>query len=76
MPLAYGGFQQAGLRPGTEPVALAAGLQVALEYWQQQHAAIGSRLTALRDEFETLLSRWLAQSSDKRGRRRASASYQ
>jgi cysteine desulfurase len=55
MPLVYGGFQQAGLRPGTEPVALAAGLQVALEYWQQQHATIGSRLTALRDEFETLL---------------------
>jgi cysteine desulfurase len=55
VPLVHGGFQQAGARPGTEPVALAAGLQVALEHWQAQRDAIGRRMTALRDEFEALL---------------------
>ena len=31
----FGGHQQAGLRPGTEPVALAVGMATALEIWQR-----------------------------------------
>jgi cysteine desulfurase len=54
-PLLHGGFQQAGARPGTEPVALAAGLQMALEHWHPQRNAIGRRMTDLRDEFELQL---------------------
>ncbi|MCA9235180.1 MAG: cysteine desulfurase [Planctomycetales bacterium] len=58
-PLMAGGFQQAGLRPGTESVALAVGMQTALEAWQRETedrtrrlASIGRELqTALRGEF-------------------------
>ena len=35
-PLCFGGHQQQGLRPGTEPVALAVGMATALELWQQE----------------------------------------
>ena len=35
-PILYGGHQQDGLRPGTEPVALAVGMAMALELWQQE----------------------------------------
>ena len=52
MPLCFGGHQQAGLRPGTESVALAVGMLTALELWQQDHEAHARRLTALRDRFE------------------------
>ena len=52
-PILYGGHQQEGLRPGTEPVALAAGMRTALELWQKDHEAHARRLTALRDRFET-----------------------
>ena len=34
VPLHFGGHQQGGLRPGTEPVALAVGMRTALELWQ------------------------------------------
>jgi cysteine desulfurase len=51
-PLLYGGFQQGGLRPGTEPVALVVGMQKALEIWQRDYADRISRMTALRDRFE------------------------
>lgn len=52
-PILYGGHQQEGLRPGTEPVALAVGMQTALELWQRDHDAHARRLAALRDRFET-----------------------
>ena len=39
-PQMFGGFQQGGIRPGTEPVALAVGMQVALEHWHQEQASI------------------------------------
>jgi cysteine desulfurase len=55
-PLLYGGFQQAGLRPGTEAVALAAGAHAALEAWQRDQGARIVRLTALRDRLEQGLS--------------------
>lgn len=51
-PLLHGGFQQAGLRPGTEAVALAVGMHSALIAWQRDTAGYLARLTALRDEFE------------------------
>ena len=54
-PLLWGGFQQGGLRPGTEPVALAVGLQKTLELWQQEADARFERITALRDRLENLL---------------------
>jgi cysteine desulfurase len=46
-PLLYGGHQQRGHRPGTEPVALAVGLAVALEHAVThipEHAATTNRL--------------------------------
>ena len=54
-PLLYGGFQQAGLRPGTEPVALIAGMHKALEIWQREAVERRRRMTALRDRFEAAL---------------------
>ena len=51
-PLMYGGHQQSGFRPGTEPVALAVGMATALELWQHEQNAYARQLTALRDRFE------------------------
>ncbi len=51
-PLIFGGHQQAGLRPGTEPVALAVGMATALELWHEEQAEHARRLTALRERFE------------------------
>jgi cysteine desulfurase len=50
-PMLFGGFQQAGLRPGTEPVALAAGMLAALQAWRDD-AGRAARLAELRDSFE------------------------
>ena len=54
-PLMFGGHQQSGLRPGTESVALAAGMAAALELWQREQDAHARQLTALRDRFERQL---------------------
>ena len=51
-PLMFGGHQQEGLRPGTEPVALAVGMATALELWRKEQNECARRLTALRDRFE------------------------
>ena len=51
-PLMFGGHQQAGLRPGTEPVALAVGMATALELWQREQDEHARRLGLLRDRFE------------------------
>jgi cysteine desulfurase len=51
-PTMHGGFQQAGLRPGTEPVALAIGMAVALEAWHREAEGRRLRLSALRDQLE------------------------
>ncbi len=53
-PIHFGGFQQAGLRPGTESVTLAVGMQTALEN-AASDGAIATRLTNLRDRFERSL---------------------
>jgi cysteine desulfurase len=52
-----GGFQQASLRPGTEGVALAVGMQTALELWQRESNERVERMTMLRDRFERELLR-------------------
>ena len=58
-PQLFGGFQQAGLRPGTESVALAVGMLTALELAHADLEARRQRLTALRDDFErTILAGW------------------
>ncbi len=56
-PLFQGGFQQEGLRPGTESVALAVGFEAALNAWHADAVARTSRLRQLRDRFEAGLSR-------------------
>jgi cysteine desulfurase len=52
-PMLFGGHQQDGLRPGTESVALAVGMQTALELWQKEQDEHHRKLTALRDRFES-----------------------
>lgn len=51
-PLLHGGGQERGLRPGTEDVAGAVGLAVALELAVREQAVEGRRLEALRDDLE------------------------
>jgi len=58
-PQLHGGFQQAGLRPGTEPVALAVGMSTALADWHSAAGTIHKVLADLRDEFERLLRQGL-----------------
>ncbi len=52
-PIHFGGHQQWGFRPGTEPVALAVGMATALQFWQDEHEALAQRMTALRERFES-----------------------
>lgn len=52
-PRQFGGFQQAGKRPGTEPFALAVGMHVALQHWQREAESRAQRLAELRDRFES-----------------------
>jgi cysteine desulfurase len=60
-PQLFGGFQQAGLRPGTESVALAVGMCRALELWHAEHHERVTRMRELRDRFErAILVGWPA----------------
>jgi cysteine desulfurase len=52
MPLMFGGHQEGGLRPGTQTVALAVGMQTALELSCREQEEHARRLTTLRDQFE------------------------
>jgi cysteine desulfurase len=54
-PILFGGFQQEGLRPGTESVALAVGLSRALELWAEEAVARQQRMASLRDQFEAAI---------------------
>jgi cysteine desulfurase len=56
-PRQLGGHQESERRAGTEPVALAVGMAVALEQWQTQHEERESRLRELRDRLERGLER-------------------
>jgi cysteine desulfurase len=51
-PLLFGGHQQAGLRPGTESIALAVGMATALELFEKEHSELTRRLASLRNRFE------------------------
>lgn len=53
--LLFGGNQQEGLRPGTEPVALAVGMAVALELAIKEMDEQNRRLAKLREHFERKL---------------------
>jgi cysteine desulfurase len=55
-PLLFGGFQQQGLRPGTEAVALAVGMHAALAAWQAEGATRTERMRGLRDRLEAGLA--------------------
>lgn len=55
-PLHYGGHQESGRRPGTEPVALVAGMAKALELWDRDAAERTRRMLAARDRLEAGLA--------------------
>lgn len=55
VPLAVGGYQEAGRRPGTESVVLAAGMAAALQSWKENETALTKHITDLRDHFEQAL---------------------
>ena len=58
-PFEFGGHQESGRRPGTEMVALAAGMAKALELWHRERHERTARLRILRDRLETgLLDRY------------------
>jgi len=54
-PLMHGGHQEQSRRPGTEPVALIAGMAKALELWHRDRLQRDKHLTALRDRLEAML---------------------
>jgi len=54
-PLLLGGFQQEGLRGGTESVALAVGMHAALAAWEAEQVSRVDRMRELRDKFEAQL---------------------
>lgn len=58
-PLLFGGHQQDGYRPGTEPVALVVGMRKALELWHKEANQQLERLVALRQRFENKLKQAL-----------------
>ncbi len=55
-PLLHGGHQEQQRRPGTEPVALIAGMAKALELWQRDEPQRTRHLAALRDRLQTRLT--------------------
>ncbi|MDA7932378.1 cysteine desulfurase [Mariniblastus sp.] len=58
-PLQFGGFQQMALRPGTEDVALVAGMETALEIFHKNETDYYSDVFVLRNHLEqALLSRF------------------
>ena len=54
-PVLFGGFQQQGLRPGTESVTLPVGMAVALECWEREASERLKRIAQLRDRLEERL---------------------
>lgn len=54
-PTLHGGHQQSGYRPGTEPVALAVGLQATLECWHKEAHQRQKHLSLLQNRLETSL---------------------
>ena len=58
-PQMFGGFQQEGLRPGTESAALAVGFQQALKLALEESTTRWEQMRSLRDEFVTLITKQL-----------------
>jgi cysteine desulfurase len=56
-PILFGGHQQQGLRPGTESVALAVGMHVALQLWDGEWEQRIRRMRSARDELEQQVCR-------------------
>jgi cysteine desulfurase len=54
-PAAFGGHQERGRRPGTECVALAAGMATALRLWHDNRAQRTAHVRQLRDRLESSL---------------------
>jgi cysteine desulfurase len=54
-PLAWGGGQEQGLRPGTENVAFAVAFATAAEYASREQADEANRLAAMRDAIQSAL---------------------
>jgi cysteine desulfurase len=54
-PMLFGGFQQQGFRPGTEPVALAVGMAAALAAFEREREQRKRRVTSLRDRLAAAL---------------------
>ncbi len=55
-PLALGGFQQSGIRPGTESPVLAVGLARALARWQSDRDRLAGALASQRNRLESALA--------------------
>lgn len=55
-PYLRGGGQERGMRPGTEPVMLAAGMAKALQIWDQNRETREVHLRTLRDRLESSLA--------------------
>jgi cysteine desulfurase len=51
LPRLFGGHQQQGRRPGTEPVALAVGMAAALDLWRREAQARTDKVRGLREKF-------------------------
>ena len=66
-PQFWGGHQQHGRRPGTEPVVLAVGMAVALDLWRQESRARSQHVCRLRQQ----LIENLRASAGTRSRKRA-----
>lgn len=56
-PLMRGGHQEQGYRPGTEPVALIAGMATALEMWNNEQKKRTQQLTTLRNQLQAGLEK-------------------
>ena len=54
-PTMWGGHQQAGLRPGTEAVALAVGMRTALECCERDFRRKSEHIASLRDQLEQVI---------------------
>lgn len=61
-PQMFGGFQQGGLRPGTESAALAVGFQRTLEIAEEERATRVVHLRELRDHLQALLQEHIPES--------------
>lgn len=55
VPRLFGGHQEKDLRPGTEPVALAAGMALALKLWLKEKSLRDRKMQELRDLLEAEL---------------------